>query len=135
MSGGNGFMSDISHEDVLKIFNKLDEIEKDISDIKLSQQETAGRANSNQEINELKMKHMEETSKLREEKHEAQISLINEQVQLNKDSIAGLFTKNLQSEKIGVQVKIVFAIIGILSIPIIYGIIQIILIWGKVKGF
>ena len=135
MSGGNGFMSDISHEDVLKIFNKLDEIEKDISDIKLSQQETAGRAKGNQEINELKMKHMEETSKLREEKHEAQISLINEQVQLNKDSIAGLFTKNLQSEKIGVQVKIVFAIIGILSIPIIYGIIQIILIWGKVKGF
>ena len=133
--GGNGFMNEVSHEDVIKILTKLDEIEKDISDIKLAQQETAGRANSNQEINELKMKHMEETSKLREEKHEAQISLINEQVQLNKDSIAGLFTKNLQSEKIGVQVKIVFAIVGILSIPIIYGIIQIILIWGKVKGF
>lgn len=135
MGGGNGFMNEVSHEDVIKILTKLDEIEKDISDIKLAQQETAGRANSNQEINELKLKHMEETSRLREEKHEAQISLINEQVQLNKDSIAGLFTKNLQSEKIGVQVKIVFAIIGILSIPIIYGIIQIILIWGKVKGF
>lgn len=128
-------MDEVSHEDVIKILTKLDEIEKDISDIKLAQQETAGRANSNQEINELKMKHMEETSKLREEKHEAQVNLINEQVQINKNSIAKLFTKNLQSEKIGVQVKIVFAIIGILSIPIIYGIIQIILIWGKVKGF
>ncbi len=128
-------MNEVSHDDAKLILTKLGEIEKEISEIKLAQQESAGRTKGNQEINELKLKHMEETNKLREEKHEAQITLINEQVQLNKDSIAKLFTKNLESEKVGVQVKIVFAIVGLLSIPIIYGIIQIILLWGKVKGF
>ena len=126
---------EIDSKDVATILKKLDEIERELSDMKLSMQETAGQAKGNQEITELKLKHMEETTKLREEKHEAQILLINEQVQLNKGSIAKLYDKDRKHDNIATKINILFAIIGILSMPIGYAVVQVILLWGKVKGF
>ena len=135
MDGGNGFMSDINHNDVIKILTKLDEIEKEVSDIKLAQQDIAGRSKGNQEITELKLAHMEETNGLRAEKHHAEIQLINEQVQLNKTSIAGLFEKNLKAQEVRTQIKILFTALSIMAPLIITAFVYGILIYGKVKGF
>ena len=133
--GGNGFMGDMSHEDAVTILKAIGEMKEDISDIKLAQQDAAGKTKGNQEITELKLKHMEETNKLREEKHEAQVNLINEQVQLNKDSISKLYDRNLKSETIKTKLNILFAAICVISPLVVIGIVQMILIWGKVKGF
>ena len=143
-------MNEASHEDVIKILQKLDEIEKDISEIKLAQQDTAGKMKGNQEITELKLAHMEETTRLRDDKQAAEFALIKEQVNVNKsgvkdtydiirDTVEHINTKNntttTEVERLKIHVKILTGSIIAIGPLLIYGIVQMILIWGKVKGF
>ncbi len=135
MKEGNGFMSDMSHEDAKLILTKLDDLDKDFNDLRLSLQETSGQMKGNTELVKMEIEHMKREQVLKEEKLEAQITLINNEVQRNKDSISSLYDKDREHDSITTKINVLFVILGLLALPIGYGVIQIILLWGKVKGF
>lgn len=128
-------MSEMSHEDALSILKSIGEIKEDIAEIRLTQQETSGQMKGNSEITELKLRHLEETNQLRSEKYQAQIDLVNEQVQLNKSSIASLFTANTDNQAMKAQLKGLFAALVVMAPMIVVAFVYGILIYGKVKGF
>lgn len=117
------------------ILDKLNEIEKEISDLKLISQETTGQMKGNTELLKLEIEHMKREQILKDEKLIAEITLINSEVQRNKDSISRLWDKDREHDNITTKISILFIALGILSPAIIYAVIQGVLIWGKVKGF
>lgn len=150
MGEGNGFMSEVSHEDAKLILTKLGEIVDKVTHIEMAQHETSGKMKGNQEITELKLAHMEETAKLRDDKQAAEIALIDKQVNVNKSGIKDAYdlirdtvseintgNNNLSTEMqtLKVQVKVLIGAIIVMAPMLVYGIVQMILIWGKVKGF
>lgn len=126
---------EINKEDVKQILSKLDEIEKEISEIKLNSKETSGQMKGNTELLKLEIVHMKREQQLKDEKLIAEISLINHEVQRNKDSISTLYNKDREHASITTKINMVFVALGLLSPAIIYAVIQGVLIWGKVKGF
>jgi len=116
------------------ILDKLNEIEKEISDLKLMSQETTGQMKGNTELLKLEIEHMKREQLLRDEKLEAQIELINGEVQRNKGSIAELYKNDSKQETINTKINVLFIAIGFLTPAMIYGIVQMVLIWGKVGG-
>ena len=83
----------------------------------------------------MEIEHMKREQVLKEEKLEAQIALINAEVQRNKDSISTLYDKDRDHDSMTTKINVLFIGLGITFPIIIYGIVQMILIWGKVKGF
>ena len=125
---------EINRKDVTAILTKLDEIEKDVSALKLMSQETSGQMKGNTELLKLEIEHKKREQQLIVEKLEAQIELINSEVQRNKESIAELYKNDSKQETINTKINILFIAIGLLTPAIIYGVVQMILIWGKIGG-
>ena len=128
-------MPEIHKDDIITILRKLDEIEKELSDLKLSLEKSNGQSKGNYELIKLEIEHMKSEQTLREDKIIAETTLINSEVQRNKDSISTLYDENRKHDNITTKINILFGILAVLSPAIIYAVIQGVLIWGKVKGF
>ena len=126
---------ELNTNDVSTILKKLDEIEREVSDMKISLEKTNGQSKGNAELLKLEIEHMKREQTLKDEKLVSEITLINNEVQRNKESISRLYDKDREHANITTKINILFISLGLLAPAIGYGIIQGVLIWGKVKGF
>ena len=135
MKENGGFMSEFNNNDVNTILKKLEEIEKEVSEMKISLEKTSGQSKGNYELLKLEIEHMKSEQKLREDKIIAETTLVNNEVQRNKDSIARLYDKDREHDNISTKISILFIAMGIMAPAIVYAVVQGVLIYGKVKGF
>ncbi len=135
MKENGGFMSEFNNSDVNTILKKLEEIEKEVSEMKVSLEKTSGQAKGNYELLKLEIEHMKSEQKLREDKIIAETTLVNNEVQRNKDSIARLYDKDREHDNISNKINTLFVALVIMAPALIYAVVQGVLIWGKVKGF